>query len=38
VKVLDTSLPLPGLDGDEIGAGSIVTLESRSLLLLRRVA
>jgi isoamylase len=37
-RVLDTSLPLPGLDGDEVPAGATVTLESRSLLLLRRVA
>jgi glycogen operon protein len=37
VKVLDTNSPLPGLDGDEVRAGTTVSLEARSLLLLRRL-
>jgi glycogen operon protein len=37
VKVLDTNAPLPGLDGDEVRAGTMLTLESRSLVLLRRL-
>jgi isoamylase len=36
-RVLDTNLPLPGLDGDEVRAGTMVSLEARSLLLLRRL-
>jgi len=37
VRVLDTNLPLPGLAGEEVRAGNVVTLEARSLLLLRRL-
>jgi glycogen operon protein len=37
-RLLDTQLPLPGLDGEELLAGARVKLESHALVLLRRIA